>query len=184
MRKIIQLFRRSERGSASIEFAVVAPVMIMLIIGIIEVGMYQAVSTMLEGGLREASRYGVTGNAANEGERVARIRQIVQNHTYGLVDTAQLSLTGRTYASYTMIGDEEYTDSNGDGSYTPGEPYTDRNGNGQWDPDSGTPGYGGSDSIVVYRVSYNWPFLTGLLRPVMGDHWTMRSAIVVRNEPF
>lgn len=172
--------RHSQRGSVAVEFALVAPVMILFVIGIIEVGMYMSVNTMLEGGLRQASRYGVTG----AGNREAQIRSIIAGNSYGLVDMNSITITAKTYSSYASIGDEKYNDQNHNGQYDAGETYTDRNGNGNWNPDGGTPGYGTGDTIVAYRVGYNWPFLTGLMKPLMGDKWYMSSTIVVRNEPY
>lgn len=172
-----------QKGSVAVEFALVAPVVVILIIGVIEVATAMAVSTFLEGGLREASRFGVTGSQG-AGGRLARIQQIMADHSFGLITANDIALDTRVYGSFAQIGDEEYTDTNGDGAYSPGEPFIDRNGNGAWTPDSGTPGLGQGNDIVVYRASYDWGFLTGLLRPVMGNSITFTSAIAVRNEPF
>ncbi len=176
-----RLFQRNNDGAAAIEFALVAPTIILFVVGIIEVTTAMAVSTMLEGGLREASRFGVTGGGNN---RAARITEIIGEHTYGLIDPNSINLSTRVYGTFGSIGDEEYTDTNNNGVRDNNEPYTDRNGNGNWDADGGTNGVGNSNQIVVYRVSYDWPYLTGMLRPVLGDHLRLTSAIAVRNEPF
>ncbi|TAH33572.1 MAG: pilus assembly protein [Alphaproteobacteria bacterium] len=171
-----------EKGAVAIEFALIAPLMILFVIGVIEIATAMAVSTMLEGGLREASRFGVTGSTT--GGRQASINQILANHSYGLINPANISLSTKVYGSFASIGDEEYTDSNNNGTHDNGEPYTDRNGNGQWDADGGSAGLGSSSQIVVYRVNYDWPYLTGIFRPIVGNSLHLSSAIAVRNEPY
>jgi len=184
MANILSSFRKNENGTAAIEFAIAAPIIILFVVGIIEVTLAMAVSTMIEGGLREASRYGVTAGAQAAANRQGIITQIVNDHTYGLVDTSTINLTTKVYGSFSQIGDETYTDSNGNGHYDAGEPYVDRNGNGVRDVDGGTPGLGTANQIVVYSITYNWPYLTGLMRPLMGDYMRISSSIVVRNEPL
>ncbi len=163
------------------EFALVAPVVIFFIVGIIEVVTAMAVGTFLEGGLREASRFGVTTNSNG---RQTRIAQIIADHSYGLVNQNNINLDTRVYGRFSQIGDEQYTDNNGNGQYDPGEPFVDRNGDGAWNADGGTPGLGDSNQIVVYRISYDWPWITGLMEPVMGPTLRLSSAIAVRNEPY
>lgn len=184
MRNFWLRLKTCEKGAAALEFAIAAPVIITFMVGIMEIASALAAEAFLDGGLREAARYGVTGNAANDTERRNRIVQIVANHSHGMLNPAQISVETKVYPSFVSIGDEDYTDSNNNGSHDNGEPFVDRNGNGQWDPDGGAPGVGGPSEIVVYRVSYNWNFLTGLLNPVMGDHVRLASAITVRNEPY
>lgn len=146
--------------------------------------MAMAISTMIEGGLREASRYGVTAAAQTAANRQGTIVQIINDHTYGLVDTSTINLSTKVYGSFSQIGDESFTDNNGNGQYDAGEPFVDRNGNGVRDVDGGTPGLGNANQIVVYTVTYNWPYITGLVRPIMGDYFRISSSIVVRNEPL
>jgi Flp pilus assembly protein TadG len=177
------LARRRQKGSVAIEFALIAPVMFIFVIGMMEISTALAVSTFLEGGLRQASRFGVTGGDGGIG-REARIQQIMASNSFGLIDPNDIALDTRTYGTFAEIGDESYTDTNNNGTYDAGEPFIDRNNNGRWTPDSGTPGLGDGDDIVVYRVSYQWRFMTGVLRPIIGDHVTFNSGIALRNEPF
>ncbi len=71
------------------------------------------------------------------------------------------------------------------GQIDPGE-YVDINGNNQWDADMGAAGAGGPGAVVVYKVKYDWPLLTGLLTPLLGQNGyvTLSVSTAVRNEPF
>lgn len=175
---------RSNSGASVMEFAILAPVFLALVVGVIEItGLFLA-NGMLEGALREASRYGITVRC-NE-DRAATIRQIVANNTYGLVDMNLLTIDTRVYQSFAVIGQPEpFTDQNGNGRYDPGEPYTDVNGNGSWDADQGRPGAGAAGDIVQYTVRYNWPLYSPFLAPVLGTGGfvPLRATVAVRNEP-
>jgi Flp pilus assembly protein TadG len=176
------------RGSTAIEFGVTFPVMILLIVGLIEVAMVLFVNSLMEGGLREAARFGITGFAPNGETRVERILRIVDDHTQGLVDMDQVTIDFLVYPTFNSVGEPEpYTDDNGNGQWDAGEAFTDVNGNAQWDADMGLVGLGGPGDIVLYTLDYQWSMLTGLLAPFMGDDQgriPLSASIVVRNEPF
>ena len=176
-----------ERGGAAVEFAFAAPVLILLVVGIIEIAMVLFINTMLEGAVREAARYGITGYTVAGQTREQTIRQIVQDRTLGLIDMANLKIDYIVYPSFGDIGKpEQFTDSNHNGKYDTGESFVDTNGNGKWDSDMGAAGAGNAGDVVVYRLSYDWPLLTGLLNDLIGTNGKMslRASVAVRNEPY
>lgn len=185
-RRLIRL-RRNESGSPSIEFVFAAPVLFLMVIGTIEFGMIMFVTVLMESGLRDAARYGITGQEPEPGARLAAIKGIIEDRTVGLVDMDQAKIE---ILSYPAFGDvdrgEEYVDGNGNGDYDAGETYTDENGNGQWDEDVGSEGAGESGQVVVYRMEYDWPLMTFMLGPLVGKdgHFSIRASIAVRNEPW
>src|SRR5690606_35165423 len=81
--------RLDDRRVAAIEFAMVLPLLCLLTFGVIEMGMMMATLTTLEGGLKEASRYGITGQAPDDASRIEKIRDILNDHTLDLVDFAE-----------------------------------------------------------------------------------------------
>lgn len=179
--------RRNRKGSAVTEFAIAAPVVIMAIVGIIEFSMILFVSSLLEGGLREASRFGLTGFQPNGLTREERILKIIEDHTHGLVDGTAVNLSTLVYPSFDSIGQPEpFTDENSNGTFDAGEPYMDVNGNNQWDPDMGAAGLGGPEDIVLYTIEYDWPLMTGMLNGFVGNDGKigLRASVVVRNEPY
>jgi len=174
-------------GATMVEFAFVAPILILLLAGSIELGMVFSTSALMEGALRDASRYGVTGQEPNESARLERILEIVGERTLGLVDMSKARIEVLVYAKFGDIGKpESFVDANGNGVYDSGESFTDTNGNGVRNADSGVPGPGGSGDIVVYRIHYDWPLLTPVLGPIIGGDKTLplTASLAVRNEPW
>lgn len=177
---------KGEKGAAAVEFALAGSLVITTIIAIIEILVVIFVNILIEAGVREASRFGITGNEGSS-TRAEEILNIVGQHTLGLVDMETATVTMMVYESFSAIGQEEdyIDDSPENGSYDEGESYTDTNENGQWDDDQGSPGVGGSEDIVLYKVEYDLPFITGILEPLVGkDSLRITAAIPVKNEPY
>lgn len=186
LRRLVRL-RRNEDGSPSVEFVFAAPVLILLTIGTIEFGMIMFVTVLMESSLRDAARYGITGQEPDPGTRLATIKGIIEDRTIGLVDMNQAKIQ---ILSYPTFGDidrgESYVDGNANGEYDAGETFTDENANGQWDEDVGSEGAGESGEVVVYRMEYDWPLMTLLLDPLIGNdgRFPIKASIAVRNEPW
>lgn len=172
-------------GKAIVEFAFVAPIFLGITLSILEFSGIMFVQTLLEGGAREASRYGLTGQQPEGVSRENMILQIVSENSFGIIDVSDLEMTTLVYDSFEEVGQPEpFTDENGNDAFDDGEPYTDVNGNGSWDDDMGEVGLGGPGEVVVYEMSYDWPIMIPLFRPFFGDHVTLEANIAVRNEPF
>jgi hypothetical protein len=141
----------------------------------------------MEGGLRDASRYGITGYIPPGTTREDQIKKILGDATIGLIDVNAADISTKVYPSFDDVGKPEpFTDSNANGHYDSGEAYTDVNGNGQWDADMGKAGLGGPGAIVVYQINADWSLLTPLMVPFMGNDGKMRLSanVAVRNEPY
>ena len=83
---------RNEGGSPAVEFALAAPVLLLLMAAIIEFGMIMFVTVLMEGGIREAARWGITGQAPEDGDRAAHILEVVADRTLGLVDVSKATV--------------------------------------------------------------------------------------------
>ncbi|PZP87276.1 MAG: hypothetical protein DI582_00470 [Azospirillum brasilense] len=169
------------------EFAMLAPVLLLLIFGVIEFSLIMLVSNILENATSISSRLGKTGYAQSGLSREDTIRQSIEQRAGGLVDPQKLSITSKYYAQFDQIGDAEpWNDSNGNGVAEVGE-YNDINGNGQYDADMGLAGYGDAEDIVVYTVHYPWNVLTPFMRELIGDaqgNFPIETHAVVKNEPY
>ena len=187
LRHQLRHLRRQSDGSTVLEFAFVAPVLILLLVGSMEVGMIFFASSLLEGGLREASRFGLTGAPPASGTRESHIADVVNQNGAGVIQVDDSNITTLVYPNFTSIGEPEpYTDTNGNSVHDAGEPFTDINCNFQWDPDMGKSGLGHGGEVVQYTVSYDLAIMTGFLAPLLGSDGKLplSASVVVRNEPF
>jgi Flp pilus assembly protein TadG len=185
LRNFFNSLRRNKDGSAAIEFAFTAPLLIMTVVGIMEFSMILFLNASLEGSLRDAARFGSTGYSPVGVDRKQLIIDEIRNATLGLVPITDANVTTLAYTDFSEVGKPEpYIDANGNGQYDVGEEYTDVNTNGQWDADMGIPGLGGDCQVVVYKVTTQWPLLLGLLADEIGRPITLSASTAVRNEPY
>jgi len=196
-KKLFHKFVRCQDGTTAVELALISPVLALILFGLIELSVAMFVNTVVEGGLRDASRVGLTGMDTSGVSREQAIADIVNIASLGMVNLQAGDISSKIYPSFGDIGQPEpYTDLNGDGKYTSssvtyggvtypdGEPFEDINGSGAWEDDMGTAGLGGPGEIVLYTIRYDWNFLSGQIIPILGGTIPMRASMVVRNEPF
>src|SRR5215475_2691943 len=184
----LRRFATSGDGAAALEFAMVLPPLCLILLGMFEVSMVMFTQASMEGALREAARYGITGiNATDPSARVSQILAIVDEYTYNLVDMSKATVSYQVYGSFNSVDKPEpFGDANGNGKYDLGESYTDTNGNGQWDADQGKNGAGDYSQVVQYTIDYDWKLMTPFVSAVMGQNGKvhLRASMVVRNEPW
>lgn len=175
-------------GSSFVEFALVAPAVLLGIAGVIDFMMVLFVTSLLEGGLQDASRLGRTGYQPTGVSRETAIRNSVADATIGLIDMNEVQITYKVYPGFENVGESEpYDDiAPANGAYDAGEPFNDINGNGVWDADMGVAGLGEPGDVVLYKVSYEWPALTPLVAPFFGPDGkaSIGASVAVRNEPW
>ncbi|MEM6856290.1 MAG: TadE/TadG family type IV pilus assembly protein [Pseudomonadota bacterium] len=174
----------SERGATLTEFGFVAPVFILMIMGIFDMAHTQYTSAMMNGAMQAAGR-DLTLESA--GSQEANIDQTVIDRVKTVVpSSANVQLEKLSHFEFSDIGEqEEYDDDNGDGVCNNNEVFVDANSNGQWDDNRGAAGIGGARDAVLYTaiVSYDRLFpmygLAGLPQKV-----TIRASTVLRNQPY
>ncbi len=177
-----------QRGVTAVEFALIAPVFLVIVIGLIEISIAMFAWVTMEAAVREVSRFGITGNTNTGETREQTITRLITQYARGILDTNLLTITTLTYAQLDQIGMPEplTVDLNHNGRYDPGDSYTDVNGNGQWDADMGATGVGNAGQVVLYRVSYPWRMLTPFGRKLFPNQgqFMLSATMVVRNEPY
>jgi Flp pilus assembly protein TadG len=187
----LRRFRRSNDGAAALEFALVLPPLCLILVGMFEVAMLMFTQASMEGALREAARFSMTGSVADPADREEQIIAIVDQYTFGMLDTDTMVTTFLVYDSFSDVNQPEpFTDNNGNGTFEAGidgfDEDDDINGNGQWDGDMGVAGVGTAEQVVEYTVEYDWHVMTPFMAQFMGDngqvHLTAR--VVIRNEPW
>jgi hypothetical protein len=176
-----------------------------------EISLCMASLVTLEGGLKEASRYGITSQTptaaqmaaiepyvpdafASADNRTKQIMAILNRSTLDLINLDTATISTSVYGSFSAVKDgEPYSDVNGNGIYDAGETYSDMNCNGSRDAaGAASAGVGVSGNIVVYTVNYNWQVLTPIVGEFLGEpdpdnvgryRIPMTASIVVKNEP-
>ena len=172
-------------GITSLEFALISPVFILMVMGIIEFSMIMFTSAVMESATGSTARLGKTGYVAPGTTRQQQLIDSVANKTTGLLDPDNITVTTTTYSSFGNVNrPEPYIDDNHNDHYDLGESFTDINGNAQWDEDMGRDNAGNANDIVVYTVSYPWHVMTPVVSAVIGSIYTIRARTVVKNEPY
>ena len=177
----------ARRGTTALEFALVAPLLVLLVVATVEFGYALTVQNLLELAARKASRTGVTGSPPPAGlTREEMLRNLVVETGLGLIDPARLTIEMTAYNGFAGIGvPEPCMDVDGNGFCDAGESFTDVNGNGRWDADQGASGAGVGGQVVIYTLSYTSLPLTGMVAGLAAHAPLAYSArVVVRNEPF
>jgi len=151
---------RSRKGATAVEFALVAPVFLLFLIGLVEMSLMLLVEHMLENAAYNASRLSKTGFVAEGKTQMETVMDVV-NRELGsldpLISTSRMTFTSTVYGSLGEIGGE------------------------------GSEGLGTASQIVVFTISYPWQVFTPLMRDIIGDEngiVNLSSRIVVKNEPY
>jgi Flp pilus assembly pilin Flp len=189
----LRRFVRQSEGATIIEFALIFPIVLMITFGIMEISLCMASLVTLEGGLKEASRYGITSQSTappditkvptalmvGNDNRLMTIGYILNINTLNLIDLNSATINNQVYSSFSAVKDgEPFTDLNSNGTYdgpgspgvpAAGEPYSDMNCNGSRDGAGASgAGVGAAGNIVVYTVNYNWKILTPIIGQWLG----------------
>jgi Flp pilus assembly protein TadG len=181
VRRLPSRLAGDNRGSTIIEFAIIAPVLLTLLIGIFDLGqMAYAIST-LNGAVQKAAR-----DSALESANTSVADTIVKSKVSPVLPKATFASTRISYFDFKDIGrSERWNDGNNNGTCDSGEAYVDENNNGNWDLDIGLTGNGGANDVVVYTmtVTYKPTFHT----PFMPSKWgtrTLSATAIRKNQPF
>lgn len=183
MRRLASRIASDTRGATIVEFALVAPVLLMATMGIFDLGYNTYTTAMLQGSIQQAAR-----GATIEGSQMqsAQLDAIVASAVHAVVPGATMTFTRKSYASFSKVGQpEDYTDVNGDGTCDAGEPFEDANRNGTWDRDRGRSGQGGARDAVLYTVDVTYPRAFPIAPLIgMSPTFTARAKTVLRNQPY
>lgn len=167
MNNLLSRLWRKNDGVAMIEFALVAPIFLLLLMGGLEYGIITFISGTLGTIVNEAGRLGMTGgNYADLQDpnspplpRDEFLRQRIAERMGPLMGMGELEITPVPYASLSGIG---------------------VSGN------AGSPGFGGGGQIVVYDVDFTWDIMTPLMSSFMGHDgkYVINARTVIQNEEF
>ena len=155
--------RLGVRGASAIEFALLLPALLAILLMCVEFGWQLAVGATLDYGAQRAARLGTVGSVVANGAtapdpaRRSAIRAAVLNATTGVLQDSQLGeVTTKSFAGFAAAGSK------------------------------GKDGPGTGKEVVQYQLSYVQPFLTGSLAAAMTGRpsITHTSTVTLANEPF
>lgn len=165
---MLRRFRRSERGSAIVEFALVAPVFFALLFAIIETSIVFLAGQVLETINQDAARMILTGQAQNSSFSQSQFATYVCSQVpAALFSCNNISIDVESYSTFssTLL---DCNTAYGNGSF-------------QYNP-------GGPGQIVVVRLFYPWQlFVTGLgWNPsnLSGNKRLLCATAAFKNEPY
>lgn len=151
------------RGSAIVEFALVAPLFFFLMMAIMEMGILFWVNLSMQHAIREGARYAITGQSnldSNQNpQRYRAVLQAIEAASMGIYDQINPILS-------TAINGGAFQSYGNPSLYTPGM-------------------FGGPGDIVVLRLDCTWPILTPLVKPFFpAGKYDFSVAATMRNEVY
>ncbi len=171
-------------GVTLIEFAIVAPVLIVMIMGLFDIAHTQYLSSMLNGAMQKAARDVTLENANSQLTNIdARVREQVATV---MPQGATITVEQLSHFDFADVSEpEEYTDLNGDNTCNNNEPYIDTNSNGRWDADRGKDGIGGARDVVLYTTTVTYPRLFPMYGLIgLRENVELSASTVLRRQPF
>lgn len=171
----------NQDGAAIVEFALIAPTMVLMMMGVFELGHTMYVRGVVNGAMHEAGRDSTIENA-----KLKKIEDQVRRRVGPVAPKAKFKFQRTFHNSYSTIEKMElFTDVNGDGKCSDGEPFEDLNDNGIRDKASGTSGQGSARDAVVFQVTVTYKRLF----PMPGlSGWSSKNKVmgrtILRNQPY
>jgi Flp pilus assembly protein TadG len=171
VRKALRRFRRNRRGSAAVEFAMVAPVFFALLFAIIETAIVFFASQVLETVTQDSARMIMTGQAQTSSYSQSDFQNYVCGKVTVLFDCmGGISIDVQSYSAFSSVTIVDPIDA--------GKNFVAPN---RYNP-------GGPGDIVVVRLFYQWPlFVTGLgynISNLTGSKRLLSATAAFRNEPY
>jgi hypothetical protein len=166
-----------------VEFAIIAPALLVVLLGVFDIGFNMYVTSVLDGATQKAARDSTIEGAETQG---VAIDDAVSAAVHRVLPSATLTFDRRAYRDYANVHEpEDFSDIDGDGICDNGEPFEDVNGNDAWDSDRGGEGMGGARDAVLYTVNVSYPRMFPLMRLVgFPTVVTNSTQTVLRNQPY
>lgn len=186
-RRAINRLASDSAGITVVEFAIVAPVLCLILLGAFDVAHTLYVRAALQGVVQKTARDSSLETGSVE-EQQLLLDNKVRNQALALANNADINITRRFYRTFNEAAAaraEVYTDTNSNGTCDAGEPYEDANRNNTWDRDGGDDGQGGAKDATLYTVTMQYPRFFPIYNIIGGSNMTKITATtVLRNQPY
>jgi Flp pilus assembly protein TadG len=181
-KRIVKRFIKRDDGATAIEFAIIAPILFLLIMGILEFGLIYYAKSVIENAVAYAARLGITNNqytgnvrvaqsATSPTDRVAMIKENILARSDGLLKPDKISIScssaGQTFGNLT---------NSTTGNYGCGSAINNT---------ASCATAGGRNEAVIYTARYCWDLFTPMIGNFFpGGQVVLQSSLVVKNENF
>lgn len=174
-------FSSDESGATIMEFGLIAPVLMAMLMAVFDISYNIYATAILEGAMQEAGR-----NSSIEAANTNAIDSEVREQVRVAVPNAAVDFERQSYAEFTDVGQpEDYNDLNSDGVCNDGEPFEDANGNGVYDTDRGLAGQGGARDAVVLKATMTFDRFFPVMSFIgLPSTYSTSSSTVLRNQPY
>jgi Flp pilus assembly protein TadG len=184
-----RLRRNAKSGAVSIEFALIAPVFFLLLMGIMEVGVIFYAQNSLEFATQEAARLILTGAAQDTAYATAskcsgsRVSGSYTSSQQWFTDQVCCGISGIMNCNNLQVDVESYSSGFSNASYS--NPLTAQGtiaaGNNNYSP-------GNPCDVVLVRSFYTWPVITpglsAFLVNMANNNHLLVATSAFRNEPY
>lgn len=180
--RFLRQLRDDTRGNTIIEFAIVAPVMMTLMMGLGDL-LYQTYNqSILDGAIQKAGRDSSIQGAA---QQISAIDTRVITMIKTISKNATWTSKRETYASFNAIAPERFTDTNGNGVRDAKECFDDINGNNQWDANPSRNGQGGANDVTMYTIVVTYPRLFPVAKLLgFSSNNVITGRTLLKNQPY
>ncbi|GAA4775488.1 hypothetical protein GCM10023219_23710 [Stakelama sediminis] len=187
MIRSLRTLKRDKRGVTLVEFAFVAPVLCLLLMGAFDFGYQLYTDAILQGIVQKTARDSSLENGGSSAVQAQLDNEVIKQ-VHDIAPDSTVTISRRYYKDFSSAAaadPEPFTDTNGDGTCDDGEPYEDDNLNGVWDKDGGNSGQGGAKDSTVYTVTVQLPRVFPLWKFIGGDPVaTLVARTILRNQPY
>jgi Flp pilus assembly protein TadG len=145
-RRNMRRFSGAQQGTTAIEFALIAPVFIALLVAIFETTLFLFAQANLQNAATQAGRLFMTGQAQNGNMTQSQLQSTVCPMVQMIFNCGNLVIVVQSYASYSSASTSapQLYNSNGtlsSGTFSPGSP----------------------GDLMVVQIAYPWSLVTGPL---------------------
>ncbi len=190
-RSLFSKFKRDENGATAVEFAIVSTVFFMMMMGIVEYGLFTMSQVAIESAVTQAGRSAAIGSTTAP-DRALQVSALIQQKTGGLINASSVSVTAAKVSDGgTLTPDLCMNGPNGTattGNCPPGTQFVEVNGmmGYQGNATMNNTSLGAPGDLIEVRASYPWHVLFPILGQFFGTNGVVliTSSTVVKNEPL
>ncbi len=174
-------------GASAAEFAVVLPLLLVMVMGFMNIGQQFYAQSLLEGAMQEAARKSSMESASDVAKK-ALIDESVMSSVKPIVGSkATFQFNRQAFYNYRTAETkaEEYSDSNNNGLCDNNEPFEDIDGNGTWTSNYSESGQGGAKDVMIYTVQLEFQRFFPILDKVgFDDKAKIEAQTLLKNQPY